>query len=491
MREEPTPSHIWIAPVGGGAARRLTSGTWSLPIAHPPGPAPSPLSWSPDGKTIAITRRETAHAGTPNMSRVALVDAATGEVRRLTSSDLDEGQPVFSPDGTRVTYWQARGARRGNATAIWSVPASGGNGSELTATLDRNVFRSIWLPDGKSFLTAAHEGTSTTYYVVTLDGNARRLDLGELDPTHGYWPDASVSANGVMAFTASTPTHPRELYVLTSLDAKPRQLTHLNDFVAERQLGRTEVLTWKNDGFDFNGIVTYPPDFDASKKYPLVLYIHGGPRSASLTAFSTIPQLFAANDWIVFQPNYRGSDNAGNDFTRAINDDSGAGPGRDVMAGVEALKKKGFVDETRIAVGGWSYGGYMTTWMIGHYPIFKAAVSGAAVNNLLDQYVLGDGGPGRALTWGSPFKGDNAKKYIEQSPITYASKITAPTLILSDTGDVRVPVVQSYQLYRALRDNGVPVRFIAYPVGGHSPEDPLRQTDIEKRYVEWFSLYLK
>ena len=161
------------------------------------------------------------------------------------------------------------------------------------------------------------------------------------------------------------------------------------------------------------------------------------------------------------------------------------------MAGVEALKKKGFVDETRIAVGGWSYGGYMTTWMIGHYPIFKAAVSGAAVNNLLDQYVLGDGGPGRALTWGSPFKGDNAKKYIEQSPIAYASKITTPTLILSDTGDVRVPVVQSYQLYRALRDNGVPVRFIAYPVGGHSPEDPLRQTDIERRYVEWFSLYLK
>ena len=491
MREEPTPSHIWIAPVGGGAARRLTSGTWSLPIAHPPGPAPSPLSWSPDGKTIAITRRETAHAGTPNMSRVALVDAATGEVRRLTSSDLDEGQPVFSPDGTRVTYWQARGARRGNATAIWSVPASGGKGLEVTAPLDRNVFRSIWLPDGKSFLTAAHEGTSTTYYVVTLDGNARRLDLGELDPTHAYWPDASVSRNGVIAFTASTPTHPRELYVLTSLDATPRQLTHLNDFIAERQLGRTEVLTWKNDGFDFNGIVTYPPDFDGSKKYPLVLYIHGGPRSASLTAFSTIPQSLAANDWIVFQPNYRGSDNAGNDFTRAINDDSGAGPGRDVMAGVEALKKKGFVDETRIAVGGWSYGGYMTTWMIGHYPIFKAAVSGAAVNNLLDQYVLGDGGPGRALTWGSPFKGDNAKKYIEQSPITYASKITAPTLILSDTGDVRVPVVQSYQLYRALRDNGVPVKFIAYPVGGHSPEDPLRQADIEKRYVEWFSRYLK
>jgi dipeptidyl aminopeptidase/acylaminoacyl peptidase len=491
MREEPLAAHIWIVPSNGGAARRVTSGAWSLPIAHPPGPAPSPLAWSPDGKTIAVTQRESAHAGTPNSGRIALVDVATGQTRRLTTNDLDETQPVFSPDGNSVAYWLSRDAKRGNANAIWLAPASGGNGSDVTAALDRNVYRSLWLPDGKSFLTGAHEGTSTSYYLVTLDGKARRLDLGDADPTHGYWPDASISRGGTIAFTASTPSHPRELYILSSLDAKPRQLTHFNDFVSEKALSRSDVLTWKNDGLELNGIVTYPPDFDAAKKYPLVLYIHGGPRSASTTAFSTIPQSLAAQGWVVFQPNYRGSDNAGNEFTRAINDDSGAGPGRDVMAGVEALKKRGFVDEKRIAVGGWSYGGYMTTWMIGHYPIFKAAVSGAAVNNIVDQYVLGDGGPGRRLTWGSPFQADNAKKYVDQSPITYARSIKTPTLIMSDTGDVRVPVTQSYQLYRALRDNEVPVKFIAYPVSGHSPEDPLRQTDIEKRYVAWFAEYLK
>jgi dipeptidyl aminopeptidase/acylaminoacyl peptidase len=162
------------------------------------------------------------------------------------------------------------------------------------------------------------------------------------------------------------------------------------------------------------------------------------------------------------------------------------------MAGLSELKKRGFVDESRIGVCGWSYGGYMTSWMIGHYPIFKAAVSGAAVNNLVDQYVLGDGGWGRALTWGSPYKGDtNIKRYIEQSPITYAKNITAPTMIMSDTGDVRVPVVQSYQMYRALRDNNIPTKFIAFPVPGHNPEDPLRQIEIEKRYIEWFTEYLK
>ena len=491
MREEPTPSHVWLIGSNGGTARRLTSGTWSLPIAHPPGPAPSPLSWSPDGKTIAITRRVNAHAGAPNSARVALVDVQSGETRRLTTNDLDESQASFSPDGLHIAFWFPRDGQRGSANGIWISAPAGGNGTNATGSLDRNVFRAIWLPDGQSFLTGAHDGTTTAYYLVNLDGRVRKLDLGDVDPTHGFWPDASVSRGGVIAFTASTPSHPREIYVLSSVDAKPRQLTHFNDWIADRQLGKSEVIVWKSDGMDINGIVTYPPDFDASKKYPLVVYIHGGPRSASTTSFSMIAQSLAAQGWVVFQPNYRGSDNAGNAFTRSILDDSGAGPGRDVIAGIEALKKRGFIDPNRIGVGGWSYGGYMTTWMIGHYPIFKAAVSGAAVNNLVDQYVLGDGGPGRRLSWGSPYAANNIKRYIDQSPITAASNIKTPTLIMSDTGDVRVPVVQSYQLFRALRDNNVPVKFIAYPVSGHGPEDPLRQLDIEKRYVQWFSQYLK
>ncbi|MGZ4809030.1 MAG: prolyl oligopeptidase family serine peptidase, partial [Thermoanaerobaculia bacterium] len=451
MREEPTPSHLWVVASNGGAARRVTSGNWSLPIAHPPGPAASPLSWSPDGKTIAITRRENAHADTPNVARVAIVDVASGETRRLTTNDLDETQPAFSPDGSHIAFWFPRDGKRGSANAIWMTTPAGGNGTIATPSLDRNLFRAIWLPDSKSFLTGAHDGTTTVYYLVTLDGRARKLDLGDIDPTHGFWPDASVSRTGAIAFTASTPSHPREIFVLSSVDAKPRQLSHFNDWISDRQLGKSEVMMWTSEGMDINGIVTYPPDFDASKKYPLVLYIHGGPRSASTTSFATIPQSLAAQGWVVFQPNYRGSDNAENTFTRAINDDSGAGPGRDVMAGIEALKKRAYIDANRIAVGGWSYGGYMTTWMIGHYPIFKAAVSGAAVNNLVDQYVLGDGGPGRRLTWGSPYAANNIQKYIDQSPITSAASIKTPTLIMSDTGDVRVPVVQSYQLFRALR----------------------------------------
>ena len=492
IREAVTPSHVWVIPSSGGTARRVTSGGWSLPIAHPPGPAPSPLSWSPDGKTIVITRRDNPHEKTPNISRVVLVDVTTGTTRRLTTHDLDESQPVFSPDGSRIAYWHPQGGVRENQNAIWIAPATGGDGKEVTGSLDRNLFRAVWMPDGKSFLTGGHDNTSVAYWVFPADGgSARRIDLGDVEPFFGFWIDASVASNGAIAFTGTTPQHPRELYVLDSTTSKPRRLTDFNRELAALELGRVETIRWQSEGFPEDGVLVYPPGYDASKKYPLVLYIHGGPRAATTEGFAILPQEFAANDWIVFQPNYRGSDNLGNRYTIAIVNDSGAGPGRDVMAGIDAVKKHASVDADRIVIGGWSYGGYMTSWMIGHYPIFKAAVSGAAVNNLVDQYVLGDGGLGRRMTWGSPFTGDNLKKYIEQSPITYAKNVKTPTLIMSDTGDVRVPIVQSFEMYRALSDNNVPVQFIAFPVSGHGPDDPVHQSEIDRRYIDWFKKYLK
>jgi dipeptidyl aminopeptidase/acylaminoacyl peptidase len=492
IKEAAIPSHVWTIPVSGGSPKRITSGGWSIPTAHPPGPAPSPLSWSPDGKSLAVSQLANPHSSAGQTSRIAVVDVATGAARPITRAEVAESHPVFSPDGKSLVYLHPRNGERLSENRIWLAPVSGGPGKDITPGIDRNLARALWMPDGKSVLAGGHDGTTTSYWVQPIDGTARKLDLGDVEPWTGFWIDANVSRNGAIAFTGTTWDRPRELYYLDSPQSKPRRLTNFNDRFPQLELGRVERITWKNDGFDQNGVLITPPGFDKTKRYPLVVYIHGGPRASSTTGFAFLPQIFAAQGWVVFQPNYRGSDNLGNAYTRAIIGDAGAGPGRDVIAGIDTVRKGGFIDENKMVVGGWSYGGYMTSWMIGHYPIFKAAVAGAAVNNLIDQYTLGDTNVGRAFAMGgSPYVGDNMKKYIDQSPITYAAKIKTPTLIMSDLGDVRVPVTQSFQMYHAMKDNNVPVKFIAYPVSGHGPEDPTHQSDIDRRYVDWFAQYLK
>jgi dipeptidyl aminopeptidase/acylaminoacyl peptidase len=492
VKEAPLPTHLWLVPSDGGEARRLTSGSWTLPISHPPSSPASPIAWSPDGKSIAFVMVETPHSGDSDRSTLQMLNISTGEFHSLTGRAKHEGYPVFSPDGSRLAYWFPRDGQSKNVNEIFVVPASGGEGKNVTRGIDRNMQRAIWTPDGKSLLVGANDGTTVGLWIQPLDGTARRVPLGKACPSSAFWVDVAVGRNGEIAFSGSEPQHPAELYYLPSPTAPVKRLTDFNQEVASLDLGKTETIDWEGpDGFHMDGVVTYPPDFVSNRKYPLVLYVHGGPRSASKEVFSARAQLLAANGWIILEPNYRGSDNLGNTFQSAIWNDSGDGPGRDVMSGVELLKKRGFVDEARMAVSGWSYGGYMTTWLLGHYPVWKVAIAGAAVTNWLDQYNLGDANVRRGAAFGgSPYLGDNMAGYLAQSPISYASKIKAPTLVLSDTGDYRVPITQSFELYHALKDNGVPTKFYAYPVTGHSPSDPVRQRDIDRRWIGWLKEYL-
>ena len=328
-----------------------------------------------------------------------------------------------------------------------STSSAGGEGTDLTRALDRNVQRGIWMPDGKSLFLSGNDGTRTAIWVQPLEGAARKIDLGDANPSWSSWVDAAVGKDGSIAFNGNTPTQPTELYYLASRDAKPKRLTDFNHEIAALNLGRTEIFEWKGpDGFAEDGIVVYPPDFQRDKRYPLVLYIHGGPEAASTTSFDFFSQLLASRGYVVFEPNYRGSDNLGNKYMRALVNDAGDGPSRDVMAGIAALEKQGFIDESRIAVSGLSYGGYITSWLIGHYHIWKTAVSGAASNSRADQYNVSDYNViERFKRGGSPWKKEYAKTYEEQSPITYAGAITTPTLILHDTGDRRVA---NYQFLR-------------------------------------------
>ena len=496
-RSAPTSNHIWLLTFnagGTGESKRLTSGAWSLPSAQPPSSPGPPISWSPDGKSIVFTKMPNAYDADSDGAVVAKLDVATGGITPLTSHGKYEGFGEYSPDGTHIAYWYPQNGDESAVNEVYVAPASGGEGNDITTdAIDTNVQRFIWMPDSKSLLISGHKDTDAALWIKPLDGKATRVDLHGAQPSQGFWLDASVSKTGAIAFAGSEPNHPTELYYMSSASAVPQRVTGYNDALAAYNLGAVHAIQWQNDGFAEDGVVTLPPNYDASKSYPLVLVIHGGPNSASITSFNAFNQVLAARGYIVFNPNYRGSDNLGAKYWYGITNDAGAGPGRDVMAGIAAVEQAHKIDKSRIAVSGWSYGGYMTSWMIGHYHIWKVAVSGAAVNDLIDEYALADNGVGDRYAMGgpSPYVKDQAKNYVAQSPISAAWDVTTPTLILSDVGDQRVPITQSYKFYHALKDRGTTVQFWAYPVSGHFPGDPVRSLDVYRRWSSWIEGYLK
>ena len=496
LREAIQPQHIWVVSANEGTPRRLTHGPWTLEFVLPPGSSPSSLSWSKDGKTIAFAQVVAPQSGKLDSVHVALLDVATGGVRSLTAARRFENNPVFSPDAGTIAYWYPRDGRGdlGYENEVWIAPAAGGTARSITHALDRNLFGAQWMPDGHSLLVAGNDGASVGAWIQPLDGVARRLDLGDLVVNGAFGYDITVAhKSGTIAFTATTADHPSELYVMDTPASKPRKLTDFNAWARGVEWGRMEHVKWKADSFEADGVVTYPPGFSPDKKYPLVLIIHGGPTSSSKLSFGSLSQLMAAEGCIVLQPNYRGSDNLGNTYQAAIVNDAGAGPGRDVMAGVAMLRSRPYVDGTRTAVTGWSYGGFMTSWLIGNFPDeWRAAVAGAPVTNWEDMYNFGDGSVTiRYAFGGSPWTDGRAKAYREQSPITYATHIRTPTLVMSNMEDFRVPPTQAFALYRAMKDNGVETEFIGFRGRTHASADPINARERARLWVEWVSRHLR
>ena len=497
------PAHLWVVelPASPDATtmpepKRLTSGSWSLPISLPPGPPASPVQWSPDGRTIYFVKVPTPLSGDALQSTVQVLDVAGGHDKPLTGNPSLESIPVLSPDGSEIAYLRNQDGKAWTEQDVQLTSASGGGpGQDITRKLDRNIVRAMWMPDGKALLVGANDATTSAMWIQPADGGAaQRIQTGDISPSEPFWLDASVSSHGEIAFTGSRQSDPGELFFIDAQHGAPVQLTHLNNEIASLEIARQETITWPSmkGGPLSDGVVTYPIGYQPGKKYPLVLYIHGGPTSCSKQTWSVFSQLFAAQGWMVFEPNYRGSDNLGNAYQAAIWNDAGQGPGEDVMAGLAALEKRGGVDENNIAVSGWSYGGFMTSWLLGHSTLWKASVDGAAVNSWLDMYNLSDGNVTVAENFGgSPYTSpERMKAYLDQSPISYVQNVRTPTLVMCDVGDYRVPITQSYSFYRALGDHNVVTQFIAFPIGGHSPGDPLRREDVMRRWIQWLGRYL-
>lgn len=483
VRAALSPSHLWVVPSTGGRARRLTEGEFSLDTDQR-GSAPEP-AWSRDGRTLAFSRFPDPYWALSYRSIIDSVEANGGTPSTLVSLQ-GAGHLSYAPSGNGFAFTRPRNGDENNGTAVYVE--EGGRMLDASGHLARNIDFYAWMPDGR-LLLVGEDGTHSVIWQQAAGGAARKLDLAGTEIAGR----PSVSSSGVIAFVGATPRHADELYVMSSPAATPRRLTHVNGFLDSLSLGRTAAIDWKGpDGFHEDGVLTYPPDYRQGRRYPLVLMIHGGPEGASTVRFSPLAQLLAAAGLIVFQPNYRGSTNLGDAYQHAIYRDTGEGPGKDVMAGLAAVERLGVVDPKRIGVSGWSYGGYMTDWLAGHYPsVWKAAVSGAALNDWVMDYTIAYYQQGDLYFFGgSPWTARSYRIWRAQSPIASALRVEAPTLIMGDVGDPNVPLVNSYEWFHALRDNGVQVEFYAYPADTHFPGDIVRTTDVYRRWVDWMTAHL-
>ncbi len=506
------PDHLWVVSAGGGRARRLTSGSWTIAPTDPGGIFSPQIAWTHDGRSITYTRIENTFSGDDERSTLWQIDVATRATHKIAAHAELELSPSYSPDGSRLSYWYALDGDFNSENTVRIV--AGARDAGLAPTLDRNIAGALWFPDSRRLLACASDRTQNAVWRIDLAGNWVPLRLGDLhvvcDPYSSSTFDAGIAADialdGSIAFIATSATRARELYYLAPGSDAPRQLTHVNTFLARVSLGKMTELDWTGpNGFTEDGVVTYPPFFGSpfdsaqgneTRKYPAVLLIHGGPGLSSTRDFVweawPLAQMIASRGYVVLQPNYRGSDNLGNAYMTAIVHDTVAGPSADILAGLDALVRTGSIDASRIAVSGWSYGGELTSWLIGHDRRWRAAVSGAAVNSEFDEYNLSTSNVQDRYPLGtSPYTDDGQRIYRENSPITYYAQIVTPTLIWGTTLDPVVPITQSYALYHALHDNNVPVRFAVFPAASHGPADPRQTAALTRLWLAWLDNYMR
>ena len=454
--------------------------------------------WSPDGKSFAATA---AHGNGDNNWYVAelyTISATTGEARSILKPSFQIGAPRWSPDGSAIAFL---GGLMSDEPVlggdVYTVPAAGGEPRNLTPDLKGSASSLIWLASGPLLFAEYADGGSGIGRVDPASGKVEILWTGpEVIVAHESG-SMSVSASrdgAVTALIRQSFTSPPEVWAGAVGAWKP--LTRANAG-ARPAWGEARSLHWTSDGRTVQGWLLFPREYDrsrdASKRYPLVVSIHGGPAGAK-TASWPRPQfdltLLASQGYFVFYPNFRGSLGFGEAFTRANVKDFGYGDLRDVLAGLDEVVKTQPVDADRLGVGGWSYGGYMTMWTVTQTGRFRAAVAGAGIANWQSYY--GENGIDQ---WMIPYFGasvyDDPQVYARSAPITFIKQVKTPTLVLVGERDVECPTPQSYEFWHALKSLGVTTQLVVYAGEGHSFHDPEHRKDSVRRAMEWFDRYLK
>jgi dipeptidyl aminopeptidase/acylaminoacyl peptidase len=481
------PSELFVVAATGGEARQLTH--LGVDVLNP--------AWRKDSAALAFTA-DTHQRDEYAYERADLWTVTLdGEPKRITQDDgWHHLSPAWSPDGQFIAVLREEGLRRvldskrtqGSPVDIYLIPAGGGTPRNVTPDWDDLPGPPQWSPDGRSiYFHAGIKGTAHLFHLTVASGKVEQVTEG--DRVLG---EVSIAGDRI-AYTATTSDHPVEVYAASLQGTGETKLSAVHDALAAQwQPAKVERIRYDSkDGTSIDGWVVLPPGYNTSRSYPLILTIHGGPHGAYTSGFAFEEQLFAAAGYIALYTNPRGSTGYGEKFHWGTWGGWGDRDFEDVMSGVDYALKHYSADPKRLGVTGYSYGGFLTNWIIGHTTRFAAAVVGAGPSDWISNYGTGDIPRTKESEFlGSPWDAKANAVMIAHSPITYATNIRTPTLFVHGEADNRVPISQAEEMYTTLKKRQIPAKFIRYPGeyhGGWSPWDTVHRYQQE---MLWWKQYL-
>ena len=476
-------THLYVFDVKTKKLTQITSGRWD---------EGSP-AWSPDGSKVAFVSNRTKDPDANSNSDLWVVSANNtdkgGTLVRITEYEGGDGGPTWSPDGRWIAYTTGINDPRFGSfeTRHLAIRASDGTGDRrvLTEALDRSVGSLKFTSGGEGILvTISDEGEGHVARIDAETGAVTRLIEGEIRAS-GF----SVGPDGLLATVISDPHTPGEVFIQRGIERT--QLTQVNDsLMAAVQLAEVRNVHFNSpDGTEIEGWVFFPPGYEEGQRYPTLLRIHGGPNGMYGVGFNTEAQILAANGYLVLITNPRGSSGYGREFGFALWQKWGIPDFEDVMAGVDYVIDQGWADPDRLGVGGWSYGGILTNYVITKTDRFKGAISGASMALMVanfghDHYQLGN-----EREWGNPW--ENRQLWEDLSPWNDIANVTTPSLFMGGESDWNVPILNSEQMYQALKRRGIDTRLVVYPGQPHGLRIPSYNVHRYKEYLAWYDQYVK
>ncbi len=482
--------HVFVVNVASGETRQITDGEGE----------DSAPAWSPDGARIAFVSDRGVEREITNRTGAYLANASGGEIEHISSSLNSVAALTWSPDGESIAVAgsDVDGANAGSQAWLFTLE----RGSEPCKLTDDSISPAggysplvpapemRWTSDGRILFLAGHQGQISMFSVSLADDELRQITAGGAGIGQ-----VTYSAGAARAILQNLPTDSAGDLVLIDLESgSTTQLTNFNqDFFQENPAAEIEKFSIHRAGYEIESRLMFPSDFDPTLQYPLILDIHGGPHGVFADSYNPIQQVMTASGYLVLAVNPRGSSTYGVEFMKAVLQDWGGEDYRDIMASVDEVCERDYVDSSRLGITGYSYGGFMSSWIVGHDTRFKGAVIGAPCTNLSSMYGTSDIG----VRFGEPHWGgvrkDALEAFLDRSPLTYAPNVETPVLLLHGEADLRVPMEQSEQYYVTLKRLGKVVEFVRFPGGYHGfvrGGHPRMREEYLSRLVAWMGEYV-